>query len=57
MNDLIHDMIMTARALEDELAEAAIIKAAAQRARKLTLDLEKLGKAFRAASVEFHKKK
>jgi len=57
MNDIVHDLIITARNLERELADSATIAAAAQRARKLTLDLEKLGKAFRAASVEFHKKK
>lgn len=42
--------------LENELAKSTEIKAAAGRARKLTLNLTKLFKEFRKASVEFHKK-
>lgn len=56
--ELITEISQTATALVDELAaygETVSNKAAAQRARKITGELDKLGKEFRKASVAFHK--
>ncbi len=53
MNDLIHNMKAEVALLIDNLDKfAAGNKAAGARARKATLNLAKLGKEFRARSVE-----
>jgi hypothetical protein len=56
MKDIVHDLSITASFLQAELVTAEKTAASALRARKLTLELEKLGKQFRAKSVKFHKK-
>ncbi len=56
MEDLIKEMSESATALIEELGKADKNKAAAARARKLTLILGKQGKRFRKESIEFHQK-
>ncbi len=56
MEGLIKEMQTEIDSLVDDLTKATTTKAAAARARKSTLALEKLGKKFRKASVKYHNK-
>lgn len=54
MKELVEKIVATCDALKEDLGKDT--KAAAARARKATLELEKLGKEFRKASVAEQKK-
>jgi len=57
MQAVIQDLRSAMDALDAELPTVDKTAASAQRARKLTLDLARLGKQFREESIAFHKKK
>ena len=54
--EIIHDIKENIEALDDEMEKAQKNASAARRARKLTSELGKQFKEFRAVSVAFHKK-
>lgn len=56
MKELINQISALADALKADVEKSETNKAAAARVRKATLDLEKVGKAYRKASIEAFKK-
>ncbi len=56
LEDIVEEMSLTAEAMIEDAKKAHKNKAAALRARKYSLTLAEIGKQFRKASIEHHKK-